>query len=248
MRLLILGVGDAFTASNFHSGALLHAPEGPVLIDCGHLPFRALAEAAHAASDPTTHQDIHNVLLTHLHADHAGGLEPLGFRRYAERLRGAGLPRPTIHTHDHAADRLWEMLAPAMDAPLTPGAARATLDDFFKLRRLDHDKTNTVAGLSVELRFTEHPVPTTALRISDGRRTLAWSSDTRFDPDLVDWLAPADLIVHECNRPPIHTAPDELAALPKNLRDKMRLIHLPDDHDPDALPIPPLRAGELLQV
>ena len=93
-----------------------------------------------------------------------------------------------------------------------------------------------------------HSIPSTALRIEAGGRTLGYSSDTIFDPDLIDWLSSADLIVHESSGGFMHTAYDRLAELPAELRKKMRVIHYPDSFDLSARAIEPLRQGRRYEV
>ncbi|MHC5543813.1 MBL fold metallo-hydrolase, partial [Singulisphaera rosea] len=91
------------------------------------------------------------------------------------------------------------------------------------------------------------PIPTTAFRIRVGDRTLAFSADSAFDPTLIDWLAAADLIVHETTTHPestVHTPFEKLAALPASIRDKMRLIHYPDDFKANPAIIEPLQQGQ----
>ena len=89
---------------------------------------------------------------------------------------------------------------------------------------------------------------TATLRIEAGGRTLAYSADTAFDPSLIDWLAEgSDLVVHETNLG-VHTPYEELAALPAELRAKMRLIHYPDAFDRDASVIEPLEQGRVYPV
>ena len=246
MRVLILGVGDAFTATGFGASALIEAPGGLVLLDCPDLIGRAVRQACESSGWSASLSDIDHVLLTHLHGDHCNGLESFGFRRFAERTRGEELVIPTIHTHPPAADRLWERLAPAMDAPLIPGGSRATLGDFFDVNVFTPDSPASVAGLTVECRTTKHPIPCVGLKISDGERTLGWSGDTVFDQDHIDWLADSDLIVHEANRSPLHTSPQLLNGLPDELRAKMRLTHTEDGFDPKQTDIPLLREGDVL--
>jgi ribonuclease BN (tRNA processing enzyme) len=92
-----------------------------------------------------------------------------------------------------------------------------------------------------------HSLPTTALRIRAGGRSLGYSADTSFDPTLIDWLAQADLVIHETNHG-IHTPYEKLAELPADLRERMRLIHYPDDFDLKASAIVPLRQGDCLAI
>jgi ribonuclease BN (tRNA processing enzyme) len=84
------------------------------------------------------------------------------------------------------------------------------------------------------------------MRITAAGRMLGFSADTAYDPSLIDWLARADLIIHEATTMPhagLHTPYETLAALPESLRSKMRLTHLPDDFDRDSSVIEPLRQG-----
>jgi ribonuclease BN (tRNA processing enzyme) len=124
-------------------------------------------------------------------------------------------------------------------------------DDFFELTDLDTERPVSFGPFEVECRVTRHPIPTTALRIKVHGRVLGHSADTTFDPDLIDWLAPADLIVHEVTSlasSPVHTPYGQLAALPETLRSRLRLTHYPDEFDPDASLIVPLRPGRIYAV
>jgi ribonuclease BN (tRNA processing enzyme) len=249
MRVLILGVGDAFTTRHFGSSALIEGPEGYVLLDCPDPIHRVLREATTRAGWAIDASGIDDILLTHLHGDHCNGLESFGFARFILRsgpAPGAERPIPRIHTSRAAADRLWARLAPAMDAATSPSPRG--LGDFYEVRELEPGTTATVAGLSVRCRLTRHSVPTLGLLISDGAATLGWSSDTPFDEAHVEWLSQADVVVHECNHPPMHTPLESLEALPIELKARMRLIHLPDDFDPSSSAIRSLEPGEVLDL
>jgi ribonuclease BN (tRNA processing enzyme) len=80
-----------------------------------------------------------------------------------------------------------------------------------------------------------------------GGRTLGYSSDTAFDPDLISFLSPADLIIHETNFGPAHTPYASLAGLPAEIRARLRLVHYPDGFDagPDGLAL--LHEGEIVR-
>ena len=80
-----------------------------------------------------------------------------------------------------------------------------------------------------------------------GGRTLGYSADTAFDPGLIDFLSAADLIIHETNLGPAHTPYEQLAALPADLRARMRLIHYPDGFDTSGSAIAALSEGEVLR-
>ena len=78
-------------------------------------------------------------------------------------------------------------------------------------------------------------------------RSIGISADTAFDEGLVDWLSAADVVVHETNYG-VHTPYEKLAALPEELRRKMRLVHYPDAFDRVSSNIPVLDEGKLVIV
>ena len=80
-----------------------------------------------------------------------------------------------------------------------------------------------------------------------GGRTLGYSADTAFDPGLIAWLAEADLFIHETNYG-VHTPYASLAALPADLRARMRLIHYPDAFDLAHSTIEPLEERRVYPV
>ncbi len=247
MRMLVLGVGDAFTRLHFGTSVLLEGPEGFVLLDCPDLVHRALHEASARASWKVDALGINDILLTHLHGDHCNGLESCGFAHaYPPAGAASSATRPRIHTSRPVADRLWERLAPAMDEAAS--ARPRTLDDYYDLRVLEPGTTATVAGLDVQCRFTQHPIPTIGLLISDGNRTLGWSGDTVFEQAHIEWLNQADVIVHEANRGDAHTSVETLNTLPPALQSKIRLVHMVDDFDPAATQMTPLHEGEVLEL
>jgi ribonuclease BN (tRNA processing enzyme) len=240
MELVVLGTGDAFSRTRAGASAVVTAPRGPVLVDAPDGLLRALSEASRSSGRALEPMRIDDILLTHLHGDHANGLEAFGFLRWVERQRAGGT-RPRLHTPAAAAARLWERLAPAMDQ-----GGRAGLADYFDVRVLPEGGTADVAGLAVRHRMGIHPVPSCGFLVSDGARTLGWSGDTAWDPGHVEWLSQADFVVHETSEGPTHTPVERLNALPEGLRSRMALIHMPDGFDPAATPIRLLRDGELV--
>ena len=243
---LCLGVGDAFSERWYGSSLALHARGKWLLLDCPHPIHKVIKEAADAAGIPLTAEDLSGLLLTHLHADHASGIEGLAFKThfyYGRKL--------SILCHSRVADRLWDNhLAAGMDR-LLPDAISSplpkSLDDFITLHLLDDTRPVRFGPFTIECRRTIHHVPTFALRITAGRRTLGWSSDTIYDPALIEWLDESDLVIHETNVG-LHTPYEDLAALRSEIRAKLRLIHYPDDFKVSASAIEPLVPGRIYKV
>ena len=130
----------------------------------------------------------------------------------------------------------------------TPGGPTRSLslDDYADVAPLSPGE-NRIGDLVLEHRPTIHHIPTTAVRVRSGARTIGYSADTAFDPTLVAWLAECDLFFHETNLG-VHTPLSSLVALPAEVRARMRLIHYPDTFDVAGSAIAVLREGDVLFV
>ena len=241
-----LGVGDAFSALRYSSCVAVEADGRWLLVDCPH-PIRKILRDGSVRSGALLDVDsFEAVAITHVHADHASGLEGLGFFNHFVLKR-----RAKLVAHPRVAADLWDGRLSGGMREVGDGVNRTTrrrgFADYFDLEPLDETRAVRVGPFEIECRRTKHVVPTTALRIRGGGRSLAISSDTVFDPELVAWLAEADLFLHETG-PTIHTPYDKLAALPVNVRAKARLIHYPDAFDLAASAIEPLVEGRRYDV
>ena len=240
LSFIPLGVGDAFSARHYTSCVAIEADGRWLLVDCPHPIRKVLREGSSSLPAPLDLASFDAVILTHLHSDHSSGVEGLGF--YARYVLGT---RPRLAAHPRVASRLWERLAPGMDE--NDEAKPQALADYFDVTTLDDARPTRIGPFEIACRRTRHHVPTFALRISAGGRTLGLSSDTPFDPTLIDWLAPSDLVLHETGDG-IHTSYDRLAALPEPLRRKMRLIHFADDFSAEDGAVQPLVQGRIYGV
>src|SRR5262249_4736515 len=70
LRMIPLGVGDAFSAVYYSSCLALEAEGAWLLIDCPHPIRKVLREGGAAAGVPLDVDRFTAVVLTHLHADH----------------------------------------------------------------------------------------------------------------------------------------------------------------------------------
>ncbi|HEV3122060.1 MAG TPA: MBL fold metallo-hydrolase [Isosphaeraceae bacterium] len=250
LRLVPLGVGEAFSAKRYTTSLALETQGTWLLIDCSHPIRKMMHEAGTAAGIPLDIDQFSAAVITHLHADHSSGLEIYGYYSYF-RLRR----RARLVVHPEVAAGLWaghlasgmEHISLRDDEPI----AVRQLDDYFELVYLDEARAVDVGPFSIECRRTVHAVPTTALRIKAAGRVLGFSADTAFDPSLIDWLAPADMILHEATfgeHTGLHTPYSKLAALPENIRKKMRITHYPDAFDLEASIIEPIYQGRSYEV
>lgn len=241
-----LGIGDAFSALHYSSCVAVESGGRWLLVDCPHPIRKILREGSASAGAALDVGSFDAVVLTHLHADHCSGLEGLGY--YSHFVLGR---RARVLAHPLVLEKLWEgRLAVGMEVLLDPATwspVSRSLGDFFDVAPLREGGAVEVGPFSIECRRTRHPVPTTALRIRAGGRTLALSADTAFDPDLVGWLSEADLFLHEAGHG-IHAPYRALAALPAAVRGRMRLLHLPDGLDLSDGAIEPLVEGRRYEI
>ncbi|MCA9668075.1 MAG: ribonuclease Z [Myxococcales bacterium] len=244
-QVIVLGVGDAFSARYSPTSLLLRAEGDTLAIDCPDM-YRAVLRRASRAGDLSLDvADVDRVLITHLHGDHVGGLEGLAFyKRFVENKRLALYCPPEVRRD------IWtRRLAVAMDTLYDGERYREmSFEDYFDCTVLDWDAEHTVGAFTLALRRTVHHIPTAALFVRAAGRALGYSCDTAFDRELVDWLARADLVIHETNFGAAHTPYEKLAALPAELRERMRLVHYSDLFDLDASVIEPAREGDCLTV
>lgn len=227
-EVIPLGVGNFFSTLRYNTSLLLIASGKQVLIDLPDPFFRMCAEASKASGREINPDQLDHIMITHIHGDHTNGLEAFGFWRKFVGKKGKV---PTIHTTNAVADILWQKLSGSMaHAELPPDGEIQDfeLKDYYRVERFEFGDTVEVCGIEFETRRTMHSVPCYGFRATHGGRRFGYSCDTYFDPEMIAFLEPCDLIFHECDFG-MHTAQGSLEELPEPLRKKIRLIHLNDD-------------------
>jgi ribonuclease BN (tRNA processing enzyme) len=234
MDLLFLGSGSAHTvaADNFQSNMVLVMETGRrLLIDCGSDVRWSLARQG------LSHRDVTDIYISHLHADHIGGLEYIGFQTKFDPQ----CTRPRLYVESSLADRLWRHSLQGGMGVITTGETR--LEDFFDVHVVQANRPFQWEDVQLEAVPTLHvssphaDVQSHALAIERGKFRTFITTDTQFNPaQLQSQYEGADLIFHDCEIGPIHTRIhphyEDLRLLPKALRSKMWLY----DYQPGALP------------
>ncbi len=226
MKLQFLGSGSAFTplTENFQSNMIIKSANKYLLIDCG-------SDARHSvAAVGLTHQDIDSVYISHLHADHVGGLEWLAFTNRFGRS-----PKKTkLYTHPSLVDRLWNnVLSGGLQS--IEGNRPACLADFYQIMPIKED-TFIWEDIVFKLIKTVHTCngselsPSYGLYITTAKKSIFITTDTRFEPTHYDdYFLKADLIFHDCDTAsypsPVHAHFSELIKLPSSIKSKMWLYH-----------------------
>ena len=250
MKLTFLGVGSAFALDNFQSNMLVDSRGRRLLIDCGGDARFALNRLGLRAAD------IDALFVSHLHADHIGGIEWLCFSRYFSNG-----PKPDLFINSRLAEMLWEQSLRGGMASIQ--ARTMGLDDFFAtVHRLPSNGTFHFGSMHCRPFSTVHYfdgyelVPSYGLLLdvypedssgeelptNEGVPTsrVMVTTDTQFCPaQLLDFYRSADIIFQDCEtsvwKSGIHAHFEDLCGLPASIRQKMWLYHYADGPLPDAV-------------
>lgn len=231
-QLLFLGSGSAFTvgADNFQSNLLLTSARGNrLLIDCGS----DIRFSLH--SQGYSYLDITDIYISHLHADHIGGLEYIGFStKFDPRC-----PKPNLYLSKELESELWERsLAGGMRSVQ---GDLVSLDFFFNVCPVEATRSFEWEDIQFNLVKVVHVdngyfvVPSYGLGFEVNRMQVFLTTDTQLHRCLEDY-ARADLIFQDCeisfSPSGVHSHYQELVQLPLEIKSKMWLY----GYQPGELP------------
>ncbi len=221
------GVGDAFSTDHFGTNFLARKQDFVLAVDCPDSYRNALnANDFKHGDGALAVEHIDAMIITHLHGDHVNGLEMVAaYRRFA---KGGRLK---LYTSPEVAEVLWDRRLAVSLGTLYNGETFETmqLEDFLEMHVMAWDEEISIGPFTIAIRRTLHHIPAMAMRISDGQATLGYSCDTVFDPELIDWLQDSELVLHESTFGVAHTPLYKLLELPEPLREKMLVVHYPDE-------------------
>src|SRR5215217_1121597 len=169
MRLTVIGCGDAFgSGGRFNTCFLVQASEATILLDCGASSMVAL----HGRGvDPNT---IDGVILTHLHGDHFGGLPffLLAAQFLTRREKPLLIAGPT---------GTQERVLAAMEV-FFPGSSKTKWRFDLKVEEMTTGVPYEKLGFDIQTTEVLHysGAPSTAVRLSNRERILAYSGDTEW--------------------------------------------------------------------
>lgn len=234
-KLTFAGSGSAFTQTNYQSNAVFWRDEydGKLLIDCGADARFSLGEIG------LTHRDIDAIYISHLHSDHAGGLEWLGF----SRLFDPECRRPAMFISRKLVGPLWRTTLVGGMGSLQ--CKVADLETYFDVQRVSPNQSFWSLGVEFTLVQTIHIYDGFSLRFSFGLlftigdRTVYMTTDTQHAPEQIsDFYGMADIIFHDCETAAfesgVHAHYNKLRDLPDEVKGKIWLYHYQDGDLPDA--------------
>lgn len=236
MKLIFLGSGSAFTLSddNFQSNMLfVNEDNDKLLLDCGSDIRWSLKKLGF------TYKDIPSIYISHLHADHTGGLEWLAFTRKFD----PETKKPNLYISQHLAHDLWNgVLSGGLSSIETVDADLAT---YFTVKPIADNGYFIWSNIEFRLVQTVHFMsgfkicPSYGLLFTVNELNVFITTDTQFSPhQLTDFYNMADLIFQDCETTPnksnVHAHYDELVTLDPKIKKKMWLYHYNQGELPDA--------------
>ncbi|HEY8547794.1 MAG TPA: MBL fold metallo-hydrolase [Acidimicrobiales bacterium] len=180
LRITVLGCSGSYPGpGEACSGYLVRSPGATVVLDLGSGTLANLQRHVPVA-------DLDAVVLTHEHPDHWLDLPVLrNGMRYVLDLEGLATYGPAgVHA-----------LVTSIVDPLAPTLAWTSVDV---------DDVLEIGDQRLTFSRTDHPVPTLAVKVEAGGRSLVYSADTGPDWRPGDWLAGVDLLVCEATLPISH--------------------------------------------
>jgi ribonuclease BN (tRNA processing enzyme) len=187
MRLTIIGCSDAFgSGGRFNTCFMVQGSKSTILLDCG-------------ASSPVAlkvrnvdFNAIDGIVLSHLHGDHFGAipffmLESQFHLRRDKPLTIVGPPGTR------------QRVTAAMEV-FFPNSSKNQWRFPFQIGEIAPGVPDEVLGFAVTTAEVIHQsgAPSTAVRLSEGGKTLAYSGDTEWTDALIPIADGADLFIMEC--------------------------------------------------
>lgn len=237
MKLTFLGSGSAFTVGNgnYQSNILLQADsKRNLLIDCGTDVRFSLHEQGF------NYRDIHDVYISHLHADHVGGLEWLAFNK---KFNQDPPEKPNLYLHNSLKEDLWNHVLSGGLSSLED--LKADISNYFNVTPVDTSLKFTWEGIEIKLIKTIHTIsdnlvlPSFGLFIMFKKRSFLITTDSRFTPEIFKtYYEDAQLIFQDCEVcakcSGLHARYEDLKQLDPSIKKKMWLYHYQPVQLPDA--------------
>ena len=232
MKIKFLGVGSAFTTSEYYqSNLLITADNGKkLLVDCGSDARFSLNECDFQEKNPC--EEIDAIYISHLHSDHIGGMEWMAFETYFNPNR----KKPLLFMEENTMRELWECSLKGGLGCIEGKCMHLT--DYFTCKPVLYNGFFIWEGIRFDLVKMPHVIAGYKNLYSYGLlinpynvpKRVFFTSDTQFQPDLIIKIAEeTDIIFHDCEtsrfKSIVHVHYDDLCTVPTDVKEKIWLYH-----------------------
>lgn len=234
LSLFFIGTGSAFSKRFYQNNLLVVKGKNHILVDCGTLFSYAFEKEFDSKIT-----DIQNVLITHSHADHIGGLEELALLgRYVTKQK-----LNLIITNQYK-NKLWKRSL--FGGLCYSEEGKMGFCDYFNQLKPKLIKRKpfylyelNVGSINVKLFRTRH---VTNLKKNNRNSLLSYgvlfdnsvlfTSDTQFNFEQIEWFTnnyDIKAIFHDCDvsgfAEGVHASYEQLKTLPENIKSRIYLCH-----------------------
>ena len=226
----VLGSSHGFDPAGKTSGYVLWINRRGIMIDPPPNSSSVLQDNSIAPSL------IDGVIVTHCHADHDAGT----FQKILQEGKVTLMTTPTIFG---CFVRKYSALS---------GLEESFINQVLQFRPVRVGEPVKIRGGHLSFFYSLHSIPCVGFEAFFGGKSIVFSADHMNDPKRVQQLCADkvlsegrrdhllafpwhhDLILHEAGVPPIHTPMDTLAALPEEVKRKLKVVHVALDKIPQG--------------
>ena len=223
-KIRVIGTGSAFTKTQCHTSVLTEINNKKYLIDCGFKVPQTLHDMGIGLSE------IDGVIISHIHADHTGGLEELGFMGLFVLNK-----KFDLFIAEDLVEELWDKTLAGGMEQLGEGNI-AKLETFFNVKKFKDLESFDVDGLKV--------LPIKTLHVNSKKpsysfvidKKVFYSADMKFDKTLIELIYESGVrfFFHDCQlfeqKDGVHASLEELSTLPEEIRVNIKAMHYGDNY------------------
>lgn len=177
MKLTVVGFWHGYPEKGeATSGYLLEDDDVKLLLDCGSGVLSNVQSYCEII-------DLNGIVLSHYHHDHQADIGSYQYTRIINKGMGVKMKEATIYGHrdDQAS------------------FSKLAYQNVVNSEAYQEQTPLQIGPFTFTFKKTKHPVPCYAMRIQSKRKTIVYTADSSFFPELATFAKGADLLIAECS-------------------------------------------------